>query len=280
MPEIQPRVQMGRPEGGQFSVAEREADALESLDMDADGTFFFPPRLRTPDEVVEFWTQVRVPDVALRRVRTANLLAYEHIVENWPVADWEDEYRGQWLERHPEPDKPGLMAGKNHPRRVWEAELEAERERVIVERREFWAGLRGEIPAGDERTLVRVIGMYRSGRSEDFSEPQMEEIRSIQVETSDGSKTATEFARQYPAFRSINHRPMFLEMQPEDDPAVLGARIQSLEEMDRSISGQVDGVARQIEGLGHFIDTVDRVNNAQSPREVKKIAKDAERRNS
>lgn len=276
MSEIQPRVQLGRPEGGQFSVAEHAPDHLGSLDMDADGTFFFPPRLRTPDEVLEFWTQVKVPDVALRRVHSANLLAYDDIVELGPEQDWEDEYREQWLQRNPEPDKPGLMAGKSHPHRVWEAELEAERERVITERREHWAGLRREIPVGDERALVRAIGMFRSARSEDFGETQMEKIRHSEVETTDGRQTVREFTRQYPAFWSHYRRPMFLDMQPEDDPAVLAARLRSVE---THISGQVDGVARQIEGLGQFIDTVDRVNNAQSPREMKKTLRDAERRN-
>lgn len=62
----QQRVPAGVPTGGQFAPNDRsETDvALRPVD----GSFLYPPPLRTADEIIAFWSTVEIPDIALARL--------------------------------------------------------------------------------------------------------------------------------------------------------------------------------------------------------------------
>ncbi len=153
----QPRTPAGNPSGGEFSSRQWPdgdvtlGDDLDEAAYNRTGTFLFPPRPRSAQQLIRFWTEVEIEDAVLETLS----LGYERWADGWQraqVSKWLDEVYlpSQKIDRY-----------KYRAGQINEAQRQAIAAAVGDYRRSSLEPVHPErIPAMDARTVARAGQMW------------------------------------------------------------------------------------------------------------------------
>lgn len=167
----QPRTPAGVPTGGQFAALARgEAGvALKPLD----GSFMFPPPMRTADEIIDFWSRVEIPDEVLARTRLVFRENREMLKTDWPHHAWDWDEAWRWGEQNPQPDPSDAGAFAD-----WEGRQRVAQDQYENAMRVRLQDLPEELERADIRPLFRASAMMRTAM--DLDHLPFEDQRRIQ----------------------------------------------------------------------------------------------------
>lgn len=144
--------------GGQYAETQREAPVSRGVRLDegSEGTFRFPPILRTAEEVVDFFSRVEVPDDVLERLVP---LSYQVLDDNQARfrASYMQRAMRRWKADNPKPDDPARAL-------VWERELADHEQKVTATADELSTKVPTRVEWWRARGVARMLKMYRQAR--------------------------------------------------------------------------------------------------------------------
>lgn len=150
----QARDPRGTPNGGQFAALLRRESPV-ALNRPVEGTFLFPPPMRTAAEAIEFWTQVAIPDQALARMHLEYRNSVGKAREEWAAPAWSWHERDRWLDQNPRPPSDA------HPEALaeWKAAEKASEDAYARRLQERLGTMPEELDRTDARPLFRAAAM-------------------------------------------------------------------------------------------------------------------------
>lgn len=209
--QAQQRVARGVPQGGEYTSrvhAEPEVrlSAVKLFDAD-NGTYTNPAPSKTADHCIEFWSNVEVPDKVIQQM-------FKAFGEQWAKdndqaeEELKTEFRSQWEESNPRPNKPRHVQ-----------EWEAQRELVLEE---SFAPLNGvflrtprRLKAFDGGQLVRAARMWQCAPHPDKFPEEHEKVMEHEVELFDETLTVRQIEDKYFLQQIL---PAFDHVEPDMDP--------------------------------------------------------------
>lgn len=183
----QPREPRGTPTGGQFSHGQRRGANVALAPLD--GSFLFPPPMRTAEEIIDFWSRVEIPDEALARMQRVYRDSRESLLRDWPAAAWFWYAKWVWHEQNPSPPdgaNPGEIADWEGRARSAQADYE-DRVRARVQ------DLPEELDRRDVRPLFRATAMlHTASRDADIAWPERRTVAEHRIEFGDGPRSVAD----------------------------------------------------------------------------------------
>ncbi|GAB2733270.1 hypothetical protein [Nocardioides pakistanensis] len=246
----QPRQPSGTPSGGQFGTVQRP-EANVSL-VPLDGDYYYPPLLRTPDQIVQFWSVVDLPDEALAACEETYTGSRDKRIEQMPSILWNTHGGWDWYFQNPPVDSDDAAAvadreGRHHAAQV---EFEERIRRVLEQGPE-------RLPRIDVRPTVRALAMYNAAFGlEDGA--QRVHVWDHTVGTSAGPKTVRQIAEETGLSGLSRH---FLDRDYVKKPSVDTEQIRvMLTEMEGRLNAeQRAALEREIEEVRAQLHTVGQI---------------------
>lgn len=253
------RVPARQTDGGRFT-ARTHPEADVSLPEDVDGSFWFPPETRTVEDIIDFWSQVPIPDVALRRAEGAQMAAHDEYTEEAARASWaEDEER--WLAAHPKPE--AKKRGKNPELEQWKADYEEHKAACMKQYSELVLEEHPRsLPWHDIRPIVRAAAMRIRAQHDDV---MLAAILDHEIELADRTMTVGEITDVYKLGHKANS---FMAMRTEDDPSRAATTMPPGE-----LRKKLEGIEDQIEDVGKFLAEVQRIEGMSGSKAGRKQLK-------
>lgn len=157
--------------GGQYATATRRESQvrlhhLSDDQYNADGSFDYPPVPRSAAQHVKFWTQVKIPDAVITRIRIAYAARWDQ---------WATDQMEAWAAADPEPVRARLQSHDSHLRErdAWKARFDMKYNALIEERDK-------EIPVIAARGVIRAAQMSHYAQylptQEDYDEVHAHEM--------------------------------------------------------------------------------------------------------
>jgi hypothetical protein len=174
----QPRQPKGSPDarGGQYATYQHGVPGVSLEDASSpndqpghidieypvvppEGTFFYPPRCETAEEVAAFWDYVEVPDVVLHRLSRVWSESYDEVTKVWRDRG---DYWGYVAEidfdaAHPEPDE-----ADSHQHAAWEQAREAARTEALASLGDWFDQRPRTVSRFEVRDIARALGRRSS----------------------------------------------------------------------------------------------------------------------
>lgn len=181
----QPRDPKGTPTGGQFTSAHRpESD----VSLKPEGSFLFPPPLRTPEEIIGFWSSVEIPDQVLAATQAVYSRDLEAVKRSWAQYAWGHCAQGYWYERNPRPpesDGPGALAD-------WEGRQRADQSDYEEALHLRLQTLPETLDRADVRPMCRAVAMWYTANQVDMPWAERKKVAEHQIDFSDGPREVAE----------------------------------------------------------------------------------------
>lgn len=167
----QPRQPKGSPDarGGQYAsyphgvagVSLEDTPGHIDIEYPAtppEGTFFFPPKCETAEEIAAFWDYVEVPDAVLQRLRRLWVEAYDEITQAWQRDGfyW-DVAAIDFKAANPEPDVTDADAHA-----LWERQRDEMRAASLASLDGWFEQRPHEISRFEVRDVARALGRWSS----------------------------------------------------------------------------------------------------------------------
>lgn len=180
----QPRDPKGTPTGGQFISARRSESGVS---LKTEGSFLFPPPMRTPEEVIDFYSSVEIPDQVLARTRLVYEESRAKALRSWAQYAWGYYEQGYWGERNPRPadaDGPGALADWEGRERAAQADYEEKLQERLHR-------LPETLDRADVRPMFRAVAMWHAAQGFD-TWAERKRVAEHQIEFGDGHRGAAE----------------------------------------------------------------------------------------
>lgn len=187
----------GVPVGGQFATEERDDTAVLYVESDEQydegATFYFPNPPRSPQQMIQFWSRIPVPDPALGQLRTAFAERAKSIEDQW-VDKQAAEQMAVW-DAQAGNEKPvgTAVRGWNDRRRSAERVI---RKDLHAHYQNNTPGVPKEVPTTDARAVARAMRMsffLPTG----WSEHERAEVLNTMFTTSHGKESVGELVKKY-----------------------------------------------------------------------------------
>lgn len=178
------QLEANRRPDGRFGPGGQMAEASLDLELAPDGSFYWPPRLRTAEDVIDFFENVHLPDEAITRFATQYKAVWESREKAARLAYAQEQIK-EWEKQNPSP----LLPGK---REQWDIDRQARFEVLSTPNEKSQALGRAHVrnvPAWGMRILARSARMYMHARDE-LPAAEREKVFAHEMEFGAGQKSS------------------------------------------------------------------------------------------
>jgi hypothetical protein len=145
-----------------------------------DGSFLYPPYFESPEEVIEFWSNVEIPDEVLANAQSLYADNRRVIQRDWPMDSWRKYGSPMFKMDHPVP-------GEQSPEYASWVKAHDDVSYAYEERLQRTAGQAESLDRRDVRALVRSVAMVRSAIT-DLPREEFHAVAAHRVRLKDGEK--------------------------------------------------------------------------------------------